>query len=254
LPPLPCPGAQIRIWRIGAARPRPQIDALRATLTEAETARADAFRTARDRDRFIVFRGALRDVLGRGLGLAPDRVALAFGPFGKPHLPPGPGPAALHFNLAHSGDLGLLAVCDGGPVGIDVELARPIPRADRIAARVFAVPERAAYDALPAAERPMAFLRCWTRKEAYLKATGDGLSFAPERICVTLGPAEAPRIVHVDARPGEASRWRLHHLDLAPLGAVGALAAAHDAAAPRWLDYAPEDAERSMRGPRPCPS
>ncbi len=220
----------VDLWRIAPAPDR--LAALRAILSPEETARADAFRFAPDRDRYVAFRGALREVLGRYLDAPPAALIFATGPHGKPHLPGG----GLEFNLAHSGDAGLLAVSERGPVGVDLETAERTPDHGRLAARVLSARERATFDALPADQRRAAFLRVWTRKEAYLKATGEGLSFGLDKISVTLAPGDPPRIDHVEGRPDAPARWRLH--DLSPGdGAHGALATGQ-AAAPRWFDHA----------------
>ena len=220
----------IDIWRLAPAPDR--LAALRTILSAEEAARADAFRFAPDRDRYIAFRGALRQVLGRYLDAPPAGLAIATGPHGKPHLPGGP-----EFNLAHSGDAGVLAVSALGPVGVDLEGAERTPDHDRLSARVLSLRERAVFDALPADHRRAAFLRVWTRKEAYLKATGEGLSFALDKISVTLAAADPPRILGVEGRPDAPARWRLH--DLAPgADAVGALATMQADASPRWFDHA----------------
>lgn len=229
---------EVHVWRIRAECTRDQIDAMAACLDQTETARADAYRFAQDRDRFIVFRGALREVLGHHLGLHARQVALAVGAQGKPCLAAGTGP---HFNLAHCEGLALLAVCAHAPVGIDIETPRQVRNADRLAARVFSPDERRVYDSLSADDKPLAFLRCWTRKEAYVKATGEGLSLALDRFSVAFAPADAPRLLHVDGRPGEEDRWELH--DLGPLaGGVAALAIERRGATVRWFDW-PGDAD-----------
>jgi 4'-phosphopantetheinyl transferase len=224
-------GTGIDIWRLTPAPCR--LVALRAILSPEEAACADAFRFAFDRDRYIAFHGALRKVLGHYLSQAPEGVAISVGPYGKPRLSGG-GP---DFNLTHSGDAALLAVSGCGPVGIDLEGATRSLDHDRLAARVLSLRERAVFDVLRPDQRRTAFLRIWTRKEAYLKATGEGLSFPLCQISVTLAPGDLPRIEVVEGRPDAPTRWRLH--DLAPGGdAVGALATMQSDARMRWFDLA----------------
>lgn len=224
--------APVDLWRIAGRCPDADLATLRAVLSTAERARADAFVFARDRDRYAVFRGAMRQILGQYLGQDPAQVALAIGPHGKPHLAGG----GLHFNLSHSGDVGLLALSHAGPVGVDLEATTRAPDHDRLAVRVLSGAERVVFDALPPAARAAAFLRAWTRKEAYLKATGEGLSFSLQDITVTLAPGDPPRIVAIKSRPDAASHWSLH--DLAPGGGtIGTLAAPPSATAPRWFDH-----------------
>jgi 4'-phosphopantetheinyl transferase len=135
----------VDLWRIEAARPAPEIASLRAILTPTERARADAFVFAPDQARYAVFRGALRQILGQYLNMAPERVALTTGPHGKPQLPGG----ALHFNLAHSGPGAVLAVARHGPIGVDIEAARSAGLAARLAPRVMSGAETATFDAPP---------------------------------------------------------------------------------------------------------
>jgi 4'-phosphopantetheinyl transferase len=220
----------VDLWRIAAARTGPDIAALRAILTPAERARADAFVFAPDQARYAVFRGALRQVLGRYLNMAPARVALTIGPHGKPHLLGDP----LHFNLSHSGPGAVLAVSRAGPVGVDIEAARAGDLADRLSRRVLSAPERAIFDAMTPAARSAAFLRAWTCKEAYVKATGEGLSFPLPRITVALtGPA---RLLQIEGRANEETRWALHDLSTG-WDVAGALAAPPGADL-HWLDHA----------------
>jgi 4'-phosphopantetheinyl transferase len=235
----------VDLWRIPTARPAPEISSLRALLTPAERARADAFRFAPDQARYAVFRGALRQVLGRYLNMAPERVALSVGPHGKPRLPGD----ALHFNLTHSGPGAVLAVAADGPIGVDIEVARSASLAGRLAPRVLSDAEHAAYDALPAGGRPMAFLRAWTCKEAYVKATGEGLSFPLPRITVALsGPA---RLLEVERRNEEPARWALHDLtvglDVAGGWDVAGALAAPPGATLCWFDH---QAEMALGGAR----
>jgi 4'-phosphopantetheinyl transferase len=216
--------AGIDVWRLALAPGR--LAALRAILSAEEIARADAFCFAPDRDRYVSFRGTLRQVLGSYLHAAPEGIPIAAGPDGKPHLAGG----GLEFNLAHSGDAGLLAVSRRGPVGIDIEATDRAPDHDRIAARVLSEAEREVFDILPPERRRAAFLRAWTCKEAYAKATGEGLSFPFARITVALtGPA---RLVAVEGRAQEAARWTLH--DLSDHTHAGALAAPPGAALRRF--------------------
>lgn len=221
--------AEICLWHLVAGRgPAPEDG-----LTDVELRRARGFRSDRDRDRFVFFRGALRRILGACLAVEPGRVPLVEGGHEKPRVPPRDGAAELHFNLSHSGDQGLLAVCRTAPVGIDIEMLRPVRGADHLVARFFSAAENAAYRALPPEQQTVGFLRGWTRKEAYLKATGTGLSFSPERMSVTLGPDETARLIAVDGDPEAPGRWHLADCDPAA-DSVAALAVAAPAARLVW--------------------
>jgi 4'-phosphopantetheinyl transferase len=160
----------------------------------------------------------LRRLLGGFLGLEPERVELRYGPHGKPCV------EGLRFNLAHSHELALYAFSRGRELGVDLERIRPLRDAAAIAERYFSAEENAVLRSLPEIQRHEAFFRCWTRKEAYLKALGDGLARPLDSFDVTLAPGEPARLLRVQGAPDEAARWSLLHLDPAP-GFVGALAA-----------------------------
>jgi 4'-phosphopantetheinyl transferase len=153
-----------------------------AVLSAEERARAARFVRARDRRRFARCRAALREILGRLLGEPAGAVRCRAAARGKPELDHAPGGAscadrlALQFNVSHSSDLALIAVCRGRELGVDLERVRPIPEAARIVGSFFTTAEQAEFAALPAAARDLAFHRGWTRKEAVLKGFGMGLS------------------------------------------------------------------------------
>jgi 4'-phosphopantetheinyl transferase len=164
----------------------------------------------------------LRALLGNYLQLDPARLEFACHSRGKPSLT-GPGAGQIHFNLAHSEDLALIAVTRAGEVGVDVERIRPMPDGEAIAERFFSTREIEAFRRVPAAARDAAFFSLWTRKEAWLKATGDGIAESLAKIEVAFLPGETPRVLAIagDAAAGEA--WSLCPLNPAS-GFVGALA------------------------------
>ena len=131
----------------------------------------------------------------------------------------------LQFNLAHSGGLALLAVTRSGAVGIDIERIRPLPDYDRIMRSFFSTAESEAILALPPADQLQAFFTCWTRKEAYLKATGDGITVPLDRFSVAIVPGSPPRLLHVEGAPQEEARWSFHNVPLEP-GYLGVVALA----------------------------
>jgi 4'-phosphopantetheinyl transferase len=190
-------------------------------LSDEERERAGRFHFARDRSRFVVARGLLRRLLGRYLGCDPAGLRFSYGPRGKPFLPD--HPSGLRFNVSHSGGLALLAFARDRELGVDLERERTVPEAEEIARRYFSLREGAELRELPEPERTHAFFRCWTRKEAFIKATGDGLSQPLEAFDVTLGPGERPRLVRVEGKPAESRRWWLEDVEPAP-GFAGALA------------------------------
>ncbi len=192
-------------WRLEGGDP--------GLLSSDERDRADRFVFPRDRDRFVAGRSRLREILGGILGEAPEAVRFRYGAWGRPELD------GLSFSLAHSGDHALLAVMRDGPVGADIEAVRPVD--PDLARSAFAPGEQRALAALPAPDRLPAFFRGWTRKEAYLKARGTGLSTDLSSFEVTLGAEEA-RLLRCAS--GEAEAWSLADVEAGP-GFAGALAA-----------------------------
>jgi 4'-phosphopantetheinyl transferase len=187
-----------------------------ATLSNAERMRASRFAFDRDRDRFVVARARLRRLLGSRLGVPPEAVELELGSHGKPALTGRFAETELRFNVSHSDDLAVYAFSSGRDVGIDVEAIRALPDADAIAARFFSRRENAAYQALDPRDRPLGFFQCWTRKEAFIKALGEGLSHPLDSFDVTLAPGEPAEFWRIDAAPGDDRGWRLESVTPAP--------------------------------------
>jgi 4'-phosphopantetheinyl transferase len=174
-------------------------------LAPDERARAEQMRFARDSRRFIAGRGMLRRTLAATANCHPAKLRIAAGPQGKPYLPYYP---ELRFNAAGSGGVGLVATTISLELGVDLELDEPRLQGLDVARRFFAVREVEALEALPPTERPAAFLRCWTRKEAYLKALGIGLHADLNSFEVSLAPNE-PAELRWSAAPAECERWTL---------------------------------------------
>ena len=167
---------------------RESVRALTALLSDAERQRAGRFAFDRDRRRFTVARARLRQLLAAQLGVEPESVELAYGTHGKPALARHSTDSHLRFNVSHSEDVAVYAFAGGREVGIDVEVVRTITDADDIAARSFSRHENEAYLALDPRDKPLGFFNCWTRKEAFIKALGDGLSHPLDRFDVSLTP------------------------------------------------------------------
>jgi len=205
---------EVQVWRVSLGGLPSRLESLGSILCESERARAARFHFERDRRRFITARAFLRILIGRYLRKAPSAIQFGYGPRGKPFLV-GEETVDLRFNVSHSHELALYAVTRGTEVGVDVEYSREDISAEKIARRFFSGREIAALDSLPPDQRPKAFLVCWTRKEAYIKARGEGLAVALDSFSVTIKPDEPPVIIAPDEAQ-EASRWSVLALDPGP--------------------------------------
>lgn len=214
---------EVHVWCATLDQPTWQFLRLAQTLSADERSRADRYSFARDMHHFIVGRALLRVILGGYLEIEPDRLRFAYSHHGKPSLADAFGSGILRFNVSHSQGLALYAVSRDGHVGVDLERTRPVADLEQIAERFFSPREYAALRALPAQMKHEAFFNCWTRKEAYVKARGDGLSLPLNQFDVSLAPGEPARLVHNERAPQEVARWSLQELTPAP-GYVAALA------------------------------
>lgn len=169
-------GDSVELWRIGLDQTPAVVDSLWRLLSADEQERAASFRFDRHRRRFVVGRGALRQILGAHLAMAPEQVRFVYGEKGKPALAPAMGSGALSFNLSNSADQALCVVAEGRQVGIDLEVLRVIEEGADIARRFFTPAEIALIADQSRGDSSRLFLQCWTLKEAWLKGVGSGLS------------------------------------------------------------------------------
>ncbi len=193
----------MHVWRLTLNGP---IERFLELLDAEEVARANRFYFERDRNRFVIARGFLRLLLGWYLGADPKQVEFAYGRWGKPELAGEFRDSRLRFNMSHSHEVALYALTLGREIGIDIEYARADFASDDIAQRFFSAFEVDALCGLPEYDRVAGFFRCWTRKEAYIKATGRGLSQALDAFDVTLGSGDVALLRNED-RTHE--RWQL---------------------------------------------
>jgi 4'-phosphopantetheinyl transferase len=217
------PRGEIHVWSI-ALDPEPAVvEQLARSLAADEWQRAQRFRFERHRRQYQVGRGALRALLGGYLGLPPAAVQFSYGPRGKPFLAEPAAAGGLFFNLSNSHELALVGFLRDAEIGVDVEHLKPMPDLEQIAERFFSASERAALRQLPDPQKCEGFFNCWTRKEAYLKAVGEGLAARLDSFDVTLLPGEAPRMLTLEGDAARAERWFFRCFQPAP-GYVGALA------------------------------
>ena len=221
IPPLA--GSEIHVWATTLAPAPEQLQKTLATLSVDELARAKRFKFDQHRNRFIAGRGALRAILGRSLGASPAALRFEYQTNGKPELAGKFASAGIHFNLAHTEDLALVAVTRIGRLGVDVEGVRPIKNADELVARFFSPRENELFQKVSENEKPAAFFNLWTRKEALLKATGEGITRSLSLVEVSFLPGEPARLLAVSGDVEEAAQWSLRELSPAT-GFTGAIA------------------------------
>jgi 4'-phosphopantetheinyl transferase len=180
---------EIHVWRASLDKEANVVRDLAMNLSSDELLRAERFRFTRDREHFVVARGLLRRMLGAYLKVRPNEVRFQYGPQGKPSLRPNDlGSATLNFNLAHSHGQAVYAFAHGRELGVDTEQIRNEVRVEEIASRYFSARETEELLALPVSERIKGFFLAWTRKEAYIKARGEGLQIQLDSFDVTLNP------------------------------------------------------------------
>jgi len=191
-----------------------------ALLSADELERASRFRAEGRRREYEITRGLLRLLLARYTGKGAAGICLSYGAQGKPALAANEGP---HFNVSHSGAYALYGFSRAGPLGVDIERLRAaMPRRDEIARKHFAPGEITELEHLPEAERDAAFFRCWTRKEAFVKARGDGIFAGLHSFEVSLAPGDA-RLVQLAGEQDASKEWCLAEMPEVP-GYAGAAA------------------------------
>ncbi|MDT7808173.1 MAG: 4-phosphopantetheinyl transferase [Acidobacteriota bacterium] len=205
---------EVHVWRASLMRREEEMMTLLRSLSEDELRRADRFRFPRDQARFIAARGVLREILGRYLRTSPERVRFGYNAYGKPELLDAEERERLRFNLSHAGSVALFAFASGREVGVDVETLRDDAACAEVAAEFFSRREVETLRALPAHARTRAFYNCWTRKEAYIKARGMGLSLPLDCFDVSLAPGEPAALLATRGTEPEAARWSLREIDV----------------------------------------
>ncbi|MDX6529270.1 MAG: 4-phosphopantetheinyl transferase [Blastocatellia bacterium] len=216
------PPDQVHVWRVSLDQNPDRISESNEILSADERDRAARFHFAKDRNQFIEARAALRLLLSRYLELSPRELTFSFGSHGKPALAQELS-NNLRFNLSRRHGLALVAFASNREIGVDVELVRNDLALFEAAENFFSATESAAWRSLPADLQVRGFYNCWTRKEAYIKARGEGLSFPLRQFDVSLAPGEPARLIEVRGDTSEADRWTLHELPVNE-GYVGALA------------------------------
>jgi len=221
----------VHVWRVPLAHPPARLATLAATLAPDERHRASRFHFDRDRTAYTAARGALRTLAGGYLGAAPEDLVFAYRAKGKPFLEAARDD--LRFNVSHSGAFALLAFTLGREVGVDVEQRRPLQDLLSLAKLSFSQPEYTTLCGLPLSDQLDAFFACWSRKEAFIKTTGEGISQLGD-FEVSLLPGEPARLLRVkDVSPAE-HRWSMHDLPAIPGHAAALVVEGHDARIGCW--------------------
>jgi 4'-phosphopantetheinyl transferase len=218
--PAPLKAGELHVWRASLDGGSDRPETLAGLLTPDERARAGRFRFERDRSRYVVGRGLLRVLLSRYTGAEPAELRFTYGRYDKPRLG-GDGP---WFNVTHSGPVALFAFSSTAEVGIDVERDGADLTRDLIAERFFSPAEVEALRSLPQPLQPHAFLAGWTRKEAFLKARGDGLSLALDSFDVALAPGQTVEVLRTAWSDDEPAQWSLIDVSDPELGYIAAVA------------------------------
>ena len=224
---------EVQVWFARLDRTPERLARMRTVLDADEAARAARFLMEVHRNRFVAARAMLRDLLAGYLAHPPAEIRFAYNEWGKPALASDFAAADVRFNLSHSQDLAVYAFALGREVGVDLELIRGDLARERLAENFFSPAEVAALRALPPGEQERGFFNCWTRKEAYVKARGQGLSIELKSFDVSLAPGAEARFL----RGAECRGWSLKSLDAGAGWAAALVTEGTPAriAEPRWL-------------------
>lgn len=209
-------GAGAHVWLVAVKQMEQHLTRLELRLPRDERQRANTFRFARDRCEYIVAHGVLRTLLGSYLGLLPHLLTFCYGPYGKPALVHTHGKRDVRFNLAHSHGHVVIGVTSHREIGVDIEYIQALPNTEQIVEAYLSPRERDSLRALPGPERNVAFFTCWSRKEAYTKAIGMGLTMPLDCFAVSVAPNEPARLMDAVVDQRAISRWSLQDLPTIP--------------------------------------
>lgn len=212
---------EVHIWQGDLNQPTEKLQQHLPILSLDERERVSRFYFDKHRKHFVVCRGQLRTILSLYLNIDPREIRFWYGPQGKPYIA-SEQDNGVRFNLSHANGIALYAVTMGSELGIDFEQIRCISDLGLLAKQILSSEEAVDYDKLPSKMKPEALMRCWVRKEAYLKATGEGMIRSLRHLSVTIDPRQPNRIIKVIDRPGEELRWSLQDVQTI-LGCVATL-------------------------------
>lgn len=207
---------EIQVWRIPLAEQSGTDTRLKEFLCPEEHDRAERFHFIRDQRRFIIRRAALRQLLAVSLRTTPQAVQFELGPHGKPFFPGQIGADGIRFSCSHSGDWALIAVARGSDLGVDLEWNRPMTEAEDLVKNFFSPAEISELANLSPTLKLAGFFNAWTRKEAFVKAIGLGLSYPLNHFSVSLAPDRPVALLEVTDEIDALKRWTLRSLEVAP--------------------------------------
>lgn len=207
---------EVHVWCAGLDQPLSCVQSLEQNLSEPEKARSNRFHFEKDRIHYIVARGRLRQILGYYTGIDPRELHFRYSSYGKPALVEQENQNDIRFNVSHSQGLALFVLTLGHDIGVDIEYIRPEMEYDQIAEHFFSDKEVTTLRSLPVEMQAVAFFNCWTRKEAYIKARGEGLSLPLHKFDVSLIPGEPAKLLSTRIAPEEVSRWYFQELTTKP--------------------------------------
>jgi 4'-phosphopantetheinyl transferase len=202
---------EAHIWHVDIKKTAHDLEYYRGLLSDEEREQENRYHFERDRMRYAITHGVLRLLIGVYLNIAPHKVSFNFSKRYKPALSDNAN-LKLCFNLSHSGNFIVYAFSMDCELGIDIETIRKMKDADGIIERFCSEREKVDYFSVPKKDRTKAFFNCWTRKEAYTKARGDGLYFPLDHFSVSLKPGDSPRLIEVADESGEKDRWDIHEI------------------------------------------
>ncbi len=218
---------EVHIWSFCLDVPSTSLSRFKSVLSSDEQERARRFHFEKHRSRYIAGRGGLRTLLSHYLGVPLEELTFRYGNYGKPELLEQAEAPNIHFNLSHSDSMACVAVTRAGPVGLDIEHVKPLHDMGELVNRFFSPRESSLFERLDQHEQPDAFFNLWTRKEAWLKATGEGISQFLKQVEVSFLPGEKPQLLQLPDSFKPACKWSLYAWNVAQ-GLKGALAIAVD--------------------------
>lgn len=240
----------VHVWRASLDVPDELLGRLALTLSEDERTRSGRFHYPVHWNRFIAGRGIQRVILAQYLGIGPREIRFRYSKNGKPELDGLAAESGIRFTVSNSESIALYALTLYRRIGVDVEYMRPLPDCTAISELFFSAHECEALRTLPRDLQEEAFFACWTRKEAYVKAVGDGLSMPLSQFDVTLAPGEPARLLHTRGDPAGADRWTLRALDPG-VGYLAALAVEGDSRKLGCFVWGDSSSPRSRGAARP---